>query len=412
MDDLNNKPVAIVLGGTYPHITLIQKLKERGYYTVLLDYYENPPAKRDADFHIQESTLDKEAVLKIAREKKADLVICTCIDQANATACYVAEELGLPKPYSYKTALTVTNKVLMKERMLENDIPTSKFRKVSKMEEIENLDLQFPLIVKPVDSNCSKGVRKIESQYEIKEYLQYALNISRDNQAIIEEYKTGKEIGIDCFIQNGEAHVLMMKERRKLELTGNNSQQIAGCIWPDESHRNNLSYYKKIARDIAEAFNLDNTPLMIQAIVENDDINVIEFAPRIGGGESFRIIQLSTGFDFINASIDSFLEMKTTVSFSSPNGYYAENFIYAKSSIFKEIIGFEELLELGAIEYGDAYKTNGMKIGDELSSNNRVGVFTVKADNRDKVQEKIKNALDKIEVYDVHGEPIMRKDIY
>ena len=29
---------AIVLGGTRPHITLIQKLKDRGYYVILIDY--------------------------------------------------------------------------------------------------------------------------------------------------------------------------------------------------------------------------------------------------------------------------------------------------------------------------------------------------------------------------------------
>ena len=60
-----NKPVAIVLGGTNPHVTLINKLKARGYYTVLVDYLPNPPASKVADEHIQESTLDKEVVAKM-----------------------------------------------------------------------------------------------------------------------------------------------------------------------------------------------------------------------------------------------------------------------------------------------------------------------------------------------------------
>ena len=53
-----NKKTAIVLGGTSPHIALIQKLKDRGYYTILVDYLNNPPAKKVADMHIKESTLD------------------------------------------------------------------------------------------------------------------------------------------------------------------------------------------------------------------------------------------------------------------------------------------------------------------------------------------------------------------
>ena len=57
-----NKPVAIVLGGTVPHVHLIELLKLQGYYTVLVDYTTNPPAKKFADEHIKESTLDKDGV--------------------------------------------------------------------------------------------------------------------------------------------------------------------------------------------------------------------------------------------------------------------------------------------------------------------------------------------------------------
>lgn len=409
---MKNKPVAVVLGGTYPHIMLLKKLKEKGYYTVLIDYYENPPAKFEADEHIQESTLDKEAVLKITQEQGAELVISTCIDQANVTACYVAETLGLSKPYSYETALSVTNKVLMKKKMIENDIPTSKFYHVSSSDEIDNFDFNFPLIVKPVDSNSSKGVRKIETKNDIQEYLNYALSISRDKKAIIEEFKTGKEIGIDCYVKNGEAHILMVKERRKLPLGKSDMQQIFGCFWPDESYMNNLEAYKKIANAIANAFELDNTPLMIQAIVNQDEINVIEFAPRVGGGESFRIIKLSTGFDIVDAAIDSFLKKDVQLIYDSPKEYYSENFIYTKSARFGNLSGYKDLLEMGIVEYIDAYKTKGMQIGDELSSNNRVGVFTVKGNNKKEIFDKTKTVIDSIEVYDVDGNAIMRKDIY
>ena len=61
------KPTAIVLGGTFPHITLIKKLKNRGYKTVLVDFAESPIAKEFADEHILESSLDKEKVLQIAK---------------------------------------------------------------------------------------------------------------------------------------------------------------------------------------------------------------------------------------------------------------------------------------------------------------------------------------------------------
>ena len=119
---------AIVLGGTRPHITLIQKLKNRGYYVILLDYLSAPVAKEYADEHIQESTLDKDLVLRIAKEQNVDLVISTCIDQANVTAAYVCEKLGLPRPYDSEVALNVTDKLMMKDILIKNNIPTSKYK--------------------------------------------------------------------------------------------------------------------------------------------------------------------------------------------------------------------------------------------------------------------------------------------
>ena len=71
------KPVALILGGTNPHVELVKKLKARGYYTVLVDYLPNPPAKEIADEHIQESTLDNDKVVEVAKEKQAKLIITT-----------------------------------------------------------------------------------------------------------------------------------------------------------------------------------------------------------------------------------------------------------------------------------------------------------------------------------------------
>ena len=117
-----DKPIAIVLGGTVPHAHLISLLKKRGYYTILLDYTPNPPAKEYADEHMPVSTLDVEAVLDVAKSRNARLVISTNVDQANVTCCSVSEKLGLTEPYSYETALNVTDKQRMKRIMWEHNI--------------------------------------------------------------------------------------------------------------------------------------------------------------------------------------------------------------------------------------------------------------------------------------------------
>lgn len=407
-----NQKIAVVLGGTFPHRELISNLQKRGYYTILADFLENPSAKHVADEHIQISTLDKEAVLELCLERKASLVISTCVDQANVTACFVAEKLGLPAPYSYETSLNVTNKTLMKELLRNSDIKTPHYIVTSSLMDTELSHLRFPLIVKPTDSNSSKGVNRVNNPLELDASFTEALELSREKSVIIEEFIHGTEIGIDCYIENQEATVLMVKERRKIHLDTVNEQQIYGCIWPIDLEIKDYSVYKSVAEKIAKAFKLLNTPLMIQAIKNDDSINVIEFGARIGGGESFRIIKLSTGFDYIDAAVQSFLNEKPTLKFTPPEFYYAETFIYAKESIISHISGVEELIEKNIIESADLLKPKGSKIGKELSSNNRVGVFNVKSKNKTDLFERINHAIRKIEVFDINGIPVMRKDIY
>jgi biotin carboxylase len=406
------KPIAIVLGGTSPHAELCTLLKKRGYYTLLIDYLQAPPASKTADEHVRESTLDSEKVYEIAKQRNAEIVISTCVDQANVTACEVLERLGKKPPYSHNTAINTSNKIMMKSIMIENDIPTSRFVRVSDSESTEWENFAFPLIVKPCDSNGSKGVRVCETVEHVIENLPAALEISRTGEAIVEEFKFGREIAFDSYILNKKANIVITRERRKISNSHNSIQQIFGSFWPanlTESIENKL---KVIAEKIALAFNLDNTPLMLQAIVQGDDINVIEFAPRIGGGENYRIIKMATGFDIINAAIDSFLGVHPEICFNKPSELILDNYLYAKPSVFGYIKGFDDLRAEKIISSHCVYKSPGSVIGEGIASNNRVAAFTVTANSEIQGIEKIQTSINNIEIYDINNAPVMIRDIY
>jgi len=406
------KQVAIILGGTFPHIELINKLKNRGYYTILIDFLVNPPAKNYADEHIIESTLDKELVLQITKNRNANLIISSCVDQANVTACYVAEKLNLPLPYSYETANLISNKVSMKRRMVEGGIPTSNYVEIDKLSKLGNINLTFPLIVKPSDSNSSKGVRKAINTIELNEFAEHAFSTSRNNKIIVEEFIEGKEIGVDCYIKDGDAKIIMTRERIKINDINIRTQQIIGSFWPAKLTENILKEIKEIANKIANVFDLDNTPLMIQAIIKDDCIKVIEFAPRIGGGENYRIIKELTNFDIIDASINSYLSIHAKIDYQEPSNIYFDNYIYTKAAVFDSIIGGKALFDNNLIEYLNVYKQEGTRIGLELSSNNRVGVFIIKSNDRKGILDKLKEAIYLFDVLDDNGKSIMIKNIY
>jgi carbamoylphosphate synthase large subunit len=401
---------SIILGGTEDHIALIENLKNRGYYTILIDYYDNPPAKKVADLHIKESTLQQERVLEIASDLDVDLIISACIDQALLTACYVAEKLGLPAPFNYETALNVTNKGYMKKRMVENGIPTSKYYLIKLLPEIQPLDLEYPIMVKPADSNGSFGVKKAHNTEELNQYVINALEISRSSTSIIEEFNTGIEVSVDCFVEDGIAKVIMMSQLLKKQIDASTMLIFQSTI-PAEISDNAKMKIEEIANGIAKSFGLDNTPLLIQTIVNGDEVNVIEFSPRIGGTKHKAIKEI-TNFDILNASIDSYLGKKVQVEYNQPKCYTSKNHIYTYPGVLGDIANYEYLLNKEIITDFIFFKTKGMKIGEDLASRNRVASFVVKSDTKKELFRKVRQAVEILEVYDINGNPIMRKDIF
>ncbi len=63
---------ALVLAGGAPQIALIEELKRRNIFTILADYNENPVARKHADLFYQVSTLDVEAITKVAQKEQVD----------------------------------------------------------------------------------------------------------------------------------------------------------------------------------------------------------------------------------------------------------------------------------------------------------------------------------------------------
>lgn len=401
----------LVLGGGADQIDLIQDLKERGYFTILVDYYENPIAKSYADKHICESTLDQEKVLEIAKCEKVENIITACTDQALLTVAFVAEKLGFKTQFSVSQAKEVTNKLYMKSIMLSNGIPTSRYLDTDTIDDL-NMDLCYPLMIKPADCNGSFGVRKANNENDLKSFFQYASQASRTGRAIIEEFKEGIEVGIDCYILDGKAQILMMGQVNKKKI-GENVLLIYQTIIPAKISECAKNRIQKIANAIAKAFDLNNTPLLIQTLVNDDEVNVIEFAPRIGGASKHRTIHIKTGFDILHANIGSSILGEVPVIRTEVNPYmYSRNHIYAYPCIFDRIDNYLFLIENGIIEELIPFKTSGMSVGEHMASRDRVGSFLVKGKTERELHEKIMKTINTIAVLDMKGNNVIKKEIY
>jgi len=402
---------AIVLAGTDDHIRLIEILKNRGYYTILVDMADDTPAKPYADSFAQISTRDMESVLNFAKGESIDLIITGCGDTTMPTMAYVAGKMKLTTPFDYETAINVTNKERMKKKMVNAGIPTSEYTVFENIEELENINLEYPLIVKPPDGNGSAGIKKVNSFNELVHFAKEALEVSKTGRGVIEKYIHGLEVNIDAFIGDEDVDILMYGHVRK-RILNDNVNLIFQTIIPADISKKAVDNIELIIKMIAKEFNLKNTPILLQTIINGDDVNVIEFSPRIGGASKHKTIKEVTGFDMLNALVDSFLNKPVEV-FSEKNPmFYSRNHIYAQPGIFGRVSNIDYLMSNGIIEEFSFFKTKGMEIGENYASKDRIGSFLVKAGSKSELMEKIKLAVSKMEVFDIDDTPIMKKEIF
>lgn len=402
---------ALVIAGGLPQIALIKELKERGIAVILIDGSENAIAKPYADQFYKVNIFDIDAVKNIAVKESVDFLMTVCADQVLLIVAQVSEMLGLPWYIDYETAKMVSDKELMKKVFIENDIPTSRYVVLAELDIDRIQHLRYPLIVKPVDAYSSKGVRKVLNEKELREAFEGAVQISRTDKVIIEEFFSGEEISVDLFVNEGIAHTLCVSNSEKIK--DKDKFVIFRGKFPVHASQELLDEIKRISQKIADVFRIKNAPMLVQLLTDGKRITVLEFCARTGGAMKWLLIQKSCGVDVIKSVIDLTMKIKPDLTILEPqNRYIVNDFIYCKPGLFERLEGFEEQLQLGNISDYHLLRPSGMKFSDTVaSSSDRVAGVTIQADTLDEFNRKHSEFVKSVQVLDMDGNDIMRHDL-
>lgn len=394
----------LVLAGGSDQIALINEIKCRGHIAILVDYFDNPPARPFADKHIVASTLDVERVKEIAIEEGIDLITTACTDQALLTVANVSEQLGLPCYLSYRTALNVTNKAYMKKVLVANNIPTAKHVILDNVDMSAVKDFSLPLVVKPVDCNSSKGVKRIDDIEALPKYLEEAISLSRTKTAIIEEFKIGNEISVDFYVEGEKAKLLCATASQKIK--NRDSFTILSSNYPAVNTEQE-AILTEIGNKIVKAFKLKDCPLLIQMIANGTDLNVIEFSARMGGGSKYHLIQVLTGVNIMSSYVDLVLGGKPNVKPLQQVNFCKMVYIYCNPGVYDHIEGLEELKRQGIVDSYFEYKTKGMEITHSETSGDRPAGYLITSETAEGLQEKLNYVNSHIKVISNNGKDIM-----
>lgn len=358
----------MILGGSENQMPLIKCAKELGYKIALCDYSETNIGKPLADKFFCVSTLDKAAVLEIARAERIDGIV-TNSEPAMPTAAFVGNSLGLPSN-PYDSIVTLTRKDLFRAFLKENgfNCPQSYDTddNIDAMKEI--VGFEFPLMVKPVDSSGSRGVSRIDSIDELNHAFDVALGFSKVKRVMIEEYieKTHDYmVGGDIFVLNGK--VAFWGLMNCIRDTSVNVFVPVGKSFPafitDEQFSIIKNTINSLLARLKIRFGAFNVELMFG---KNNQLFMIEMNPRNGGNRIPEILKTITGVDLIKATVEAPLGIEDIdLSFEAKDKFVSTYILHVE---------YDGVLK--GIKYSDRIKDNIIKISMDKQIGDKVEKFS------------------------------------
>lgn len=318
----------LILGAGEMQIPVIQKVNEMGYESIALDYDENAIGFKYAKNHYVVSSTDANKVLEVAKKENADALLTTSDYPVNVVA-KVGQTLGLPA-MSPEVANICTNKYLQRKLFSDNGVNAPKFYLISEDVDLQSF-MEFPYIVKPVDSSASRGVKKVNNANELADAIVEARGFSRTGQVLIEQFIGGREFSVETLTQGGENTIVNITEKLVIG-------EEYGYFVEDthiEPARITVEEWNQIEEEVKKGLALikaDNCPSHTEVKLWNGKPYIIEMACRLGGDYiTSDLVPLSTGIDMlanlVKLSLGIPINRKKTINkvscvqFLNPNNY-------------------------------------------------------------------------------------------
>lgn len=286
----------LILGAGQMQVPIIALAKELGHTTVVADFDPSAPGFKYADVQSTVSTIDKDAVLQLAKNEQVDGILTTS-DYPVRVVAYVGECLGLPA-MTQQVAEVCTNKYQQRLLFRDSGINTPFFVQCDAKSDLTSLK-SFPYIVKPVDSSASRGVERVNTEELLHKAVESACGLSRSGNAIVESFIGGKEFSVETLTQNGITHIVQITEK----LTRGEEQGFFvedTHIEPARISEEEANAIREEVLRATEAVGVNNCPTHTEIKLWNGKPFIIEMACRLGGDYiTSDLVPLSTGISMM-----------------------------------------------------------------------------------------------------------------
>ena len=330
-----------IISAAAEQIPMVKKAKEMGIETHCFAWDKKEKhfvCKQYADFYHPISIFDKEEILEKCKEIKIDGITSVSDAYAPPTVAFVAENMGLVGN-KYKDIMTAGNKYQARKLLFEHGVNSPRFILVQNGQMPDLTGFKYPLIVKPTDRTSSHGVTKVNSEKELIDAIQRALDESfNKKEVLIEEFISGSEVSAHTLSWHGKHYILTVRD--KVTSGAPYFVEIAHHI-PSQHSPEIVAKVEAEARKSLDALNIKNGACDAEfMITENGDVYAVEINSAWGGDKDYDMIYYATGVDYmklvINAALGHFEEPVINFNYYSGCYYLSKDTEWVKDIIINK----------------------------------------------------------------------------
>ena len=390
---------ALVIAGGQWQVPLINFLKKKGYRVFVVDPYDNSLGVLAGDKHIKADVRDVELIFEQINNTVFNIIITDQSDISIETVADLAQRFGI-KSNQLKDVRKFSNKFISREYAKREGFPIPPYSIVRTVDDVENFISENtpPIIIKPCDSQSSKGIHKLDN-YNYKEVaaaIKDALSYSQLDFCLAEKFVSGYEITLEGYCSAGKHRTLATSKKSHFR-TGIASILSYPAVIPEELERKIIAVNNNYIEKSGINFGITHAEYIVNE--STGDFYLIEIACR-GGGTliSSDIIKWVSGFDVYEALHSDLLGVETSnikeINILKRNAIL--HFFEFPEGKVKEIKGFDEIKMMDSVLEISLNFSKGDTLKLALDDRGRQGfviLLTESLDEQNKKMEYINKTL-------------------
>lgn len=392
----------MLLGGIRYLLPVIKAAHEQGYYVITADYIPDNIAHKFSDEYVNVSIIDKEAVLRVAREKQIDGIMSFGVDPGVVSASYVQSQMGLPSFGPFESVEILQNKDKFRAFLTEHGFNVPKAKGYTNAEDAmdDAAIWDYPIIVKPTDAAGSKGVTRVDNAEQLKAAVDFAFDKSISGHIIIEDFieKAGCSSDTDSMSVDGKL-VFTSFCAQRFDLNASNPYTPAAYSWPSTFTAEQEAYLTSEIQRLITLLGLKTVVYNIETrIGTNGKPYIMELTPRGGGNRLCEMLRYATGVDMITAITRAMVGDPIEPITQKPyNGHWAEIILHAdQDGVFDHLVISKDLP--AEVVEEDLWVKQGDKVESFEGANNAIGTLVLKFQSAEELERAITNQRDWLRV--------------